>query len=105
MVPSRGNARSGRDEFRETFERVCAHGNPEPSRRYTGGRCRDYLWASAPLITGTSIPHPHVRGRCLLAVPWGTGEEIVHSWRKRRGFSESLGRRFESYRAHNLPLR
>jgi hypothetical protein len=23
MVPSRGNARSGRDEFRETFERVA----------------------------------------------------------------------------------
>lgn len=90
MVPSRGNARSGRDEFRETFERPSAHGNPEPSRRYTGGRCRDYLWAKGPLITGTSIPHPHVRGRCLLAVPVGTGEEIVHSWRKRRGIVNPL---------------
>jgi hypothetical protein len=47
MVPSRGNARSGRDEFRGTFElpHRASHGNPEPSRRYTGGRCRDYLGA------------------------------------------------------------
>src|ERR1700688_755413 len=80
MVPSRGNARSGRDEFRETFERLSAHGNPEPSRRYTGGRCRDYLGARVPLMTGMSIPHPHA-----WAVGFGTGEEIVHSWRKRRG--------------------
>ena len=29
-----------------------AGGNPEPSRRYTAGRCRDYLGAEAPLITG-----------------------------------------------------
>ncbi len=41
-----------------------AHGNPEPSRRYTGGRCRDYLGAGAlrhaetPFMTGSSIPHP-----------------------------------------------
>src|ERR1700736_4069117 len=80
MVPSRGNARSGRDEFRETFERLSAHGNPEPSRRYTGGRCRDYLGARVPLMTGMSIPHPHA-----WALGLGTGEEIVHSWRKRRG--------------------
>jgi hypothetical protein len=33
-------------------------------------------------------PAPHV------------GEEIVHSLRKRRGRSESLGPRFESERAH-----
>ena len=38
------------------------HGNPEPSRRYTGGRCRDYLRARAPLITGWSVPHPHAPG-------------------------------------------
>lgn len=31
-----------------------AVGNPEPSRRYTGGRCRDYRRGGAPLITGTS---------------------------------------------------
>src|SRR5882672_12302594 len=63
--------RSGRDEFRETgvgapasiaaqpqiaaCERI---GNPEPSRRYTAGRCRDYLRASVLLITGASVPHP-----------------------------------------------
>jgi hypothetical protein len=47
------------------------HGNPEPSRRYTAGRCRDYLRAGfdppndvlgivfeLPLITGKSVPHP-----------------------------------------------
>ena len=48
--------RSGRDEFREPFLRVCfsqaRNGNPEPSRRYTAGRCRDYLRAAVPLITG-----------------------------------------------------
>ena len=87
-VPVRGNAYSGRDEFRGTFERrSAAHGNPEPSRRYTAGRCRDYLRASVPLMTGRSIPHPHGRnespsigGTCPFA-----GEEIVHSRRKRRG--------------------
>jgi hypothetical protein len=57
---------------------VGFHGNPEPSRRYTGGRCRDYLRARAPLITGWSVPHPHARARCA-------GEEIVHSRWKRRG--------------------
>ena len=83
----RGNAHSGRDEFRGTFGlRIGAtHGNPEPSRRYTAGRCRDYLRASAPLMTGRSIPHPHAR----IASPIRrrrpyTGEEIVHSRRKRR---------------------
>src|SRR5258708_16680362 len=84
MVPSRGNARSGRDEFRETFERLSAHGNPEPSRRYTGGRCRDYLGARVPLMTGMSIPHPHAFGSCTSHAA-GAGEEIVHSWRKRQG--------------------
>src|SRR5207302_10973896 len=56
-VPSRGNARSGRDEFRETFG-IISHGNPEPSRRYTGGRCRDYLMAPVPLMTGLEHPAP-----------------------------------------------
>ena len=32
-------------------------GNPEPSRRYTAGRCRDYLRATVPLMTGKSVPH------------------------------------------------
>jgi len=48
-----------RDEFREpaaTRQRIG--GNPEPSRRYTAGRCRDYLRATAPFITGSSVPHP-----------------------------------------------
>jgi len=51
MVPSRGNARSERDEFRETFGLTRAHGNPEPSRRCTGGRCRDYLRAGNACVT------------------------------------------------------
>lgn len=42
-----------------------AHGNPEPSRRYTGGRCRDYLGAAVPLMTGMSIPHPHALQACV----------------------------------------
>src|SRR5690349_10195689 len=57
-----------------------SHGNPEPSRRYTGGRCRDYLRARVPLMTGWSIPHPHARRATTCA-----GEEIVHSRRKLRG--------------------
>jgi hypothetical protein len=40
-----------RDEFRETAA-IKVGGNPEPSHRYTGGRCRDYLRATALLITG-----------------------------------------------------
>jgi hypothetical protein len=40
-----------RDEFRETLTGE-ADGNPEPSRRYTAGRCRDYLRASVLLMTG-----------------------------------------------------
>jgi hypothetical protein len=80
MVPSRGNARSGRDEFRETFEpHACmsAHGNPEPSRRGTVGRCRDYLRARSALNNRQEHPAP-TRTQCA-------GEEIVHSRRKRRG--------------------
>jgi hypothetical protein len=38
-----------------------ADGNPEPSRRYTAGRCRDYLGAGAPLMTGLEHPAPHRR--------------------------------------------
>ena len=67
-----------------------AAGNPEPSRRYTAGRCRDYLSASVALNDRLERPAPH----------WG--EEIVHSLRKRRGKSESLGPRFESERAHQF---
>jgi hypothetical protein len=33
-------------------------GNPEPSREYTSGRCRDYLGTLVFLITGMSVPHP-----------------------------------------------
>ena len=32
------------------------YGNPEPSREYTPGRCRDYRRGKAPLITGKSAP-------------------------------------------------
>ena len=77
-VPSRGNARSGRDEFRETFGRLPSHGNPEPSRRCTGGRCRDYLRAESVLNDRRRASRTHTHGQCA-------GEEIVHSRRKRRG--------------------
>src|SRR5271163_3862936 len=87
MVPSHRKVRSGRDEFRETSTARAA-GNPEPSRRYTAGRCRDYLSAEVALNDRLERPAPH------------RGEEIVHSLRKRRGRSESLGPRFESERAH-----
>src|ERR1700684_3283872 len=72
MVPSHRKVRSGRDEFRETLT-AKADGNPEPSRRYTAGRCRDYLSASVALNDRLERPAPH------------RGEEIVHSLRKRRG--------------------
>jgi hypothetical protein len=91
MVPSHRKVRSGRDEFRETLT-VGADGNPEPSRRYTAGRCRDYLSAEGALNNRHERPAPH----------WG--EEIVRSLRKRRGQSESLGPRFESERAHQFSM-
>ena len=72
MVPSHRKVRSGRDEFRETST-ARADGNPEPSRRYTAGRCRDYLSAAVALNNRLERPAPH------------RGEEIVHSLRKRRG--------------------
>jgi hypothetical protein len=72
MVPSQRKLRSGRDEFRETLE-LLADGNPEPSRRYTAGRCRDYLSAGVALNDRLERPAPFM------------GEEIVHSHRKRRG--------------------
>jgi hypothetical protein len=34
-------------------------------------------------MTGKSIPHPHALGSCT-SHGSGAGEEIVHSWRKRR---------------------
>src|SRR5580658_402042 len=89
MVPSHRKVRSGRDEFRETSP-ARADGDPEPSRRYTAGRCRDYLSATVALNDRLERPAPL----------WG--EEIVHSLRKRRGSSESLGPRFESERAHQF---
>ena len=64
-----------------------AHGNPEPSRRYTGGRCRDYLRASRPAeqsdylsALNNRLEHP-APSRTLQC----TGEEIVHSRWKHRG--------------------
>jgi hypothetical protein len=67
-----------------------AHGNPEPSRRYTAGRCRDYLRArgvagsgrksEAPLMTGIEPPAPSRAPPAARA-----GEEIVHSRWKHRG--------------------
>ncbi len=56
MVPAHREVRSGRDEFRETLTalpQATADGDPEPSRRYTAGRCRDYLSAfEVRLMTG-----------------------------------------------------
>ena len=46
-VRSRCKPRNERDEFRETCRSLATHGNPEPSRRYTAGRCRDYLRAGS----------------------------------------------------------
>src|SRR5713101_7486600 len=77
MVPSHRKVRSGRDEFRETLT-ARADGNPEPSRRYTAGRCRDYLSASVALNDRLERPAPPFLRRL-------GGEEIVHSHRKRRG--------------------
>ena len=53
-----------RDEFRETVA-ASADGNPEPSRRYTAGRCRDYLRTSVFLITGLSVPPLTIRLRVM----------------------------------------
>ena len=51
-------------------------GNPEPSQRYTVGRCRDYLRAAVPLMT-VQRPAPDRHE--------AEGEEIVHARRKLRG--------------------
>src|SRR6185437_6481051 len=91
-----GNARSGRDEFRGTFElpHRASHGNPEPSRRYTGGRCRDYLGAGHADPTRKcrldARDALHDRHRASRTLPHSfnracAGEEIVHSRLKRRG--------------------
>src|SRR5260370_40572505 len=82
MVPSHRKVRSGRDEFRETSPARAA-GNPEPSRRYTAGRCRDYLSASVALNDRLERPAPPFLRRL-------GGEEIVHSHRKRRGGGKRL---------------
>src|SRR5450631_1466163 len=76
MVPSHRKVRSGRDEFRETLT-VEADGNPEPSRRYTAGRCRDYLSATVALNDRLERPAPPILRRL-------GGEEIVRYLRKRR---------------------
>jgi len=81
---------SGKPSSAIVYERGALMVDPEPSRRYTAGRCRDYLRAESALNDRLELPH----------LP--RDEEIVHSRRKRRVQSESLGRRFESYRAHFL---
>jgi len=100
MVPSHRKVRSGRDEFREPSpaSRCAADGNPEPSRRYTAGRCRDYLSASVALNDRLERPAPH------------RGEEIVHSLRKRWGNVNPLvlgsspsGPKFHNTRARAAP--
>ena len=51
MVRLSRNAQDERDEFRE-LAAGHAGNNPEPSCGYTRRRCRDYLGAGVPLITG-----------------------------------------------------
>jgi len=68
-----------------------AGGNPEPSRRYTDGRCRDYLRATVPLMTGQSVPRPH-SASC--------GRRDSPRRAEIPGSRESLGSRFESWWAH-----
>jgi hypothetical protein len=63
MVPPPRKERTGSGRIQGNLTGM-ADGNPEPSRRYTAGRCRDYLRASAPLITGMSVPHPTSVLRC-----------------------------------------
>ena len=78
-VPSRGNARSGRDEFRETFGLPCAaHGNPEPSRAVHRRKVQRLPEGSSALNDRLEHPAPTRTVTCA-------GEEIVHSRRKRRG--------------------
>ena len=61
----------------------AADGNPEPSRRYTAGRCRDYLRASSALDDRQERPAP--------SRPIGAaGEEIVRACRKRRDHANPL---------------
>jgi hypothetical protein len=81
-----------RDEFRETAA-AAAHrldgGNPEPSRRYTAGRCRDYLGAvRAPIARTIALddrlerpaPHPPASRAALFAsCVQAKGEEIVRA--------------------------
>ena len=57
MVRLCRKAQNERDEFREPLT-GHADGDPEPSRGYTLGRCRDYLRTSVFLITGKSVPRP-----------------------------------------------
>ena len=52
-------------------------GNPEPSQRYTVGRCRDYLRGKVPLITGWSVPHPN--DEIVAYAISGEGDEIVRT--------------------------
>jgi hypothetical protein len=74
-VPPHRKTRTGSGRIQGNLSGT-AGGNPEPSRRYTAGRCRDYLRASVPLITGSSVPHPTSSFRAA-------GEEIVRAGRKR----------------------
>src|SRR6202142_3412867 len=60
-----------------------AEGNPEPSRRYPAGRCRDYLSAAVALNDRQERPAPPILRRL-------GGEEIVRSLRKRRDTANPL---------------
>jgi len=55
-------------------------------------------------MTGKSIPHPHALGSMHIAWGWRGGRDSP-LLAETPGMSASLGRRFESYRAHYPTLR
>jgi len=64
-------------EFGET-QTGNAVGNPEPSRGYTPGRCRDYRRGSALLITGKSARHPSRDDEIVRSAEKSAGNRTLH---------------------------
>ena len=79
----------------EPSVRVGGHGNPEPSRRYTVGRCRDYLRAGGAAPAPSALddrlerPAPNAVARRSRAVA-AKGGEIVRARWKHRGHVNPL---------------
>ena len=55
-----------------------AVGNPEPSRGYTLGRCRDYRRGSDLLMTGKSARHPSRDDEIVRSVEKSAGNRTLH---------------------------